>query len=461
MNMKISVTLFVCFYHSVFLHALRIPVKHELLESKCREQKEVVRKLYDSWTLAEEKCSILPDVPLKFAHRNGTHEFTQEETWNTWHHSFYQNDFRLQQAMHKLMNGNSEFAVVVLGGSITAGSGCAAKNNWVSELTKMLNSTYGSRVKVTNLAKGGSNSWHVLGSWNSHYYKEVFSAADLVISEYQYNEMFGLSKNTITHVNGKLLDLVMGLPKKPAFLFLDLPGPPLHRGLLGEPRLGNFHAVEQSRHYAVAKQFQVPLIWITDLERQMGHSLNWNSEQTYHPDCTAHTVFAKAVHDVLRQTMTRVCEKGVQGKDTQLPDMKNEVWKNCVKNPGLDAHASEGAKKFPVKSAGQWVFQEDVPGKPGWIAPSGSPTEIVFKDIKMQVGGLTFDYLQTYQDAGSIKCALEKEQKKVKSITLNGLWQECASLEMTSQFFDIPAGTYDLRCQSDGGKFKLTGLQSC
>merc|ERR1719161_577008 len=119
-----------------------------------------------------------------------------------------------------------------------------------------------------------------------------------------------------------------------------------------------------------------------------------------------------------------------------------------------------GKESFPVKSAGNWTFHEDVPGKPGWIAPKGSPKEIVFADIPIEVGGLTIQYLQTYENIGTLTCVLEQKKTEVKSMTLNGLWEERVSETETSQFLDIPKGTYDLRCKSDGSKFKLLGLSS-
>merc|ERR1719428_1102244 len=168
---------------------------------------------------------------------------------------------------------------------------------------------------------------------------------------------------------------------------------------------------------------------------------------------------------MLQATMTKVCNDGLQGKDVELPNVDKGTWKQCVEHSMLTAHASMGEKTFKeiVKSKGHWVFEEDVPGKPGWIAWEGSPKEIVFTNIPIKVGGLRIQYLQTYENAGDVTCLLEdpKSNTQVKSITLKGLWQECASLEMTSEYFDIPKGKYDLRCKSDGAKFKLLGLHTC
>merc|ERR1719198_554958 len=107
--------------------------------------------------------------------------------------------------------------------------------------------------------------------------------------------------------------------------------------------------------------------------------------------------------------MTRVCEHGVQGKDTTLPKLDDKNWAHCAGFGKLQAHASLGEKSFPVKSAGEWVFQEDVPGKPGWIASSGSQKEIVFTNLSLKYGGLTLEYLRTYENAGKVQCTLEQQ----------------------------------------------------
>jgi hypothetical protein len=336
----------------------------------------------------------------------------------------------------------------------------------VAALSKLLTDTYGDRVEVQNLAQPATTGSYVVNLASSSKLKPHLEEADLIIVEYQFNEMF--SRDNLAKQHDKLGYMLLNLPQKPALLFFDLSGAKkMHKHWEAWEQ---FPTVEKSLHYNVAKRFEIPIVWFSDVERQMNFSVNWLNPT--HPDCAAHDVFAKVMYDVMQDTMTRVCEQGVQGKDTVLPDLKDETWQHCAGFGKLQAHASLGEKSFPVKNrtllevaiSGDWKFQEDEAGKPGWIASKGSQKEIVFTKISVQYGGLTIEYLRTYENAGVATCTLETQKEPrtvVKRIVLNGLWDKCASLEATDQFFDIPAGTYDLRCRSNGQKFKLLGLQTC
>lgn len=417
---------------------------------------------------SEENCKILPDLQLMLTERGKTqktHNITKEETWKAWHHQYQQNEFRLQQAMQKLMAGKEEMTVVGIGGSISGMDCRSEKGNWVTQLREILTSTYGSKVKVLNMAMPGTTSSRAMQAYyagaNIHTadggvvrnYKQILDAADLIISEYHFNDLFHASA---ARANEKLVYTLLNLPKKPALVYLDLPGPKNLRSHYMGDVLPNF---AKSLHYDSAKRFEVPAIWFADLERQIDFDV-WHGGN--HPQCDTQTIMAKLVHDVLQDTMASVCKDGVKGKDTVLVQ-SNEIksWLKCAHNLAFQADASNGEKAFPVKSAGQWVFKEDRAGKPGWIASEGSPTEIVFTGLPIEMGRLTIEYLQTYENIGDLTCTLEKDNTQVKSITLNGLWKEQVSLTSNSQLADIPKGKYDLRCRSDGKKFKLTGIQTC
>jgi len=421
----------------------------------------------------EDKCQILPDSELIISDYGSskTHTVTKEETWKTWHHdTYHQSEFRLQQAMQRLMNESRTevFRVVGLGGSISA-LDCRSPEagNWVYQLREMLVSKFGSRVEVTNLAMPGTTSANAFQAYhgdaniftlvggdssNRAHYKKTLDAADLIVSEYHFNDLFHGSAES---ANEKLLFTLVNLPKKPAILYLDLPGPKNLRQHYFGSILPEF---DRSHHYKVAQKFSVPTIWFTDLERQVDFDI-WHGGN--HPHCFTETIMAKLVHDVLQDTMTSVCKDGVKGADAVFPKTDEiKSWFKCAHSTAFSADASKGEKTFPVKSAGQWAFQEDRPGKPGWIAPVGEPQEIVFTGLPIKVGGLTIEYLQTYENIGSLNCTLEKPGTQ-KSITLNGLWEERVSLKSVSQTLDIAPGKYDLRCRSDGKKFKLTGIQTC
>merc|ERR1719420_160963 len=94
-------------------------------------------------------------------------------------------------------------------------------------------------------------------------YKEILDNADLIVSEYHFNDLFHGSAET---ANEKLLYTLLDLPKKPAVLYLDLPGPknvrPHYMG-------GMLPTYDKSLHFKVAKRFSVPAIWFADLERQV------------------------------------------------------------------------------------------------------------------------------------------------------------------------------------------------
>merc|ERR1719487_776965 len=121
-------------------------------------------------------------------------------------------------------------------------------------------------------------------------------------------------------------------------------------------------------HYRVSKKFGVPIIWLPEIERANGVDL-WGGSG--HPHCEQQTIHVKLIHNMFQETMKRVCMDGVQGADGILPVTMDESMQKCITDPKVSAFAAMGKNAFPVKSVGNWEFKEDVPGKPGWIAPSG------------------------------------------------------------------------------------------
>jgi len=435
------------------LTGLRIAVRSDFNLQKCGEK--------SMFKVDVQKCMPMSDFELP----NSLPNVTQQHVWNAWHHTYHQNEFRLQRAMNDLMHGESPFTIAVLGGSITAGvrykgtvNGCEKESNWVSKLEQKMKLQFGSRVKIINLAQPGSNAGWVVSRWHASIHKEL-DPVDLIITEYNYNERFGSelrhSKTLQKYAsafeeNEQLLHMVLNLPKKPAFLYFDLNG---------RTREGHaFDTADTSMHWNVAKKFAIPLIWFSSINREV-EKVIWGNN--VHPGCEEHTVFARVVHGVFQRTMEDVCSYGVKGVDAPLPESTTNLERTCVTYPQFNAFSEMGKNAFPVQSAGDWVFKEDVPGKPGWIAPDSGPSQIVFTGLPIKRGALQVEYLRTYEHVGILECVLEKDNAQVKSFTLDGRWEECASLSTSSMVDNIPEGIYDLKCQTDGNKFKLTGLLTC
>lgn len=425
-------------------------------------------------------------------------------------HSYPINQFRLDRKMDKLQGGTDDFLVVTLGGSITGGIGCGNDANWPAMMQNMLAATFGSRVRTINEARPGSNAGYVLHRWSK--LRKILGRADLIIIEYNYNEAHGYERHgmsdtkrasTSTVENEQLLTLLLGLSNQPAVLYFDLPafsmGPKLP---LVQPE-SYFPQVGSSLHLRVAKTFGVPIIWYPDAVRASQNLyLDSSRSDRGHPPCfPSHHIMGELVFGWIYQATQQVCKHGVRGHELPLPaiSMSSMFDAQCAANALLLSDADKGEDDFKIRSTGNWKFEEDVPGKPGWIAPAGDPTELVFADIPIQSGGMLIEFLKTYENIGSTTCMLRKvngsasslieESTPVKSlesetrprhrrsrqpppppppprsldtpIVLLGRWDNCVSLSYSVNVAGVPPGTYDLACNSDGSKFKITSVTSC
>merc|ERR1712194_554968 len=120
--------------------------------------------------------------------------------------------------------------------------------------------------------------------------------------------------------------------------------------------------------------------------------------QLVHPGDTTHDLVARTVLGAILNKMDSVCSHGgPKGLDYPELSPRSEALQ-CLSKPKTYHHAMYGKEAFAPASNTTWNFEEDIPGKPGWIATGQADIEFA---IATQSGWLQFEFLGTYKDIGS------------------------------------------------------------
>lgn len=449
---------------------------------------------------------------------NSEMPLSAESISNASHHSYQENRYRLQKAVDKLWNEKKGLNIVIFGGSLTAGVNC--KTAWPTKLGQLFAALSNSDIRhgepeaslvetyidnmvevqristrfgninianIANHAAAGTTTQHVLDQLAS--FKDHMNHADIIINEYQFNENGGtiqqrrnggnrsqMMEGSYTP-NAIFISHVMSLPNKPAFLFLDIPS-------WFTPTESLKQTSRSSIHYEVAKHFYVPLIWYPDAVRHAGKLyLDYDDNKSglpdgkvtikgsQHPSCfPGHNLLASLVFGSILQEIQEVCKYGARGEDVDVSlSDKTKQMVACYAYPTTKATSEDGIDEFHAKVTSGWKFFEDRPGKPGWIADGLQRQEILFQDIVIERGYIGIEYLKTYTPMGKAECFLEDAygnqiamaDANITSLKMDGRWQYRVSLTNNAFLKNVPKGTYNFRCQSYDGKFKITGLNAC
>jgi len=421
-------------------------------------------------------CKKLPNVNSfwqrtidKFAEKGQDMPISAASIRGAFQRNYHENHHRLQLAAEKLLSG-AGINVFVIGGSLSAGQGPKALshkspgcgNRWSDQLQEQLRSQLGSEewgtINVVNAAHSGTRADWFLNHISM--YEEALNKTDIFINEYHFNDGGGRAdtslasdsyKQSVYTMNEKIYKLVSSLPKKPAFLFFDLPD-------WSDDSLTM--TAQESLHYTVAKKHEIPLLWHVDAVKASGHAqMDHQAKLHAHPECfPCHEILASEMSGVIHQEMKDVCAWGVRGKD--IVEIGKSI--SCEFHPSFSVSANTGLNTFkPVDNVG-WEFGEDVKGKPGWIAKKGPPGEISFS-VPMAKGEIKVEYLRSYENIGTTICQLENSSgNKLGTLELPGLWDLQSSLSVYAEMsLQVEPGDHMLRCKSDGKKSKIMSIMAC
>merc|ERR1719161_2820936 len=131
----------------------------------------------------------------------------------------------------------------------------------------------------------------------------------------------------------------------------------------------------------------------------------------------------------------------------------------CMRENSFVAYAKD---KPAWTESKKWQLKEDVKGKMGWIADAtGKQEEITFKNVALgKKGRVNIEFLQSYQDLGKATCKLVNKKGTAGELQLDGIWpirsSQLSYAKLNTK--NAPPGLYDLKCTSDGKKFKITSV---
>ena len=285
---------------------------------------------------------------------------------------------------------------------------------------------------------------------------------DLFLVDYTVND--GLADPMIPPATEFLVKFLLTLPQAPALVYLET----FPRVFLGRRRLYFCKfAVNTFPHWQALRRAAVPVISYYDAVCKAPEGLPFWEPQP-HPYCESHEHVARVVVGYLLQWMHRFCAAPAPPADDHPRAPLAQVFPEfeCGRRPVFQHSACEGPDRLRVLPDPFWRFEEDVPGKPGWIAQRGHTATISFPLHHSAGPGLLLgvSYLKTYEDIGRVTCWFAWRGGHSPPVVLDGLSTSGDRVSMPSETLLGPhtePGAFNLTCVSDKRKFKITAIRGC
>jgi len=372
---------------------------------------------------------------------------------------------RLQTVAARLIR-REPVEIVVFGGSVTAG--CMSNTSWPERVQELF-SDLGYPVTVKNEARGGTTSKFAVAHMST--FGPAVGQADLAIVDYTVNDRTKYwDSQHGAYVGGaheveaafkELMSVLITLPHKPAVLALETlmmqdPWPKCRRGKAD---------VRALPHWPVEEELLIPVVDYATAVCPSG-GLNWfngpKQKFSIHPGAFTHDVIARIVTVSLLQRAAGVCAAPISQVD-HPKEVRPDSTTECLLNPVTFYSVNpvrQGVDPFaPVAHDRAWIFEEDVPGKPGWIARASEPAGEISFTVGTKVGWLQVEFLATYEHIGSVSLWLESSTSE--TCLLDGLWTDKSSQSRFALMKVGSAGNHTLHFRSQGEKFKLLGIITC
>lgn len=303
----------------------------------------------------------------------------------------------------------------------------------------------------------------------------TFANVDLHLVGYTFSDVPPiLGLKTITQVENIRRDVIrffLSQPLKPAVVYLETFVSFEYNALCKSCALGFncLHAPEEFPHWKVLQEWQVPTITYSDMvcphyDTLASAGWSYTGVNLIHPRKHVHEAIANTVAASLVQWAEEWCASPTPRHEhpaEALVAPSSAAYK-CSMNAILNFNAVVGVRAFPAWKPGSWVFEEGVPGKPGWIA-TGVVSDIVF-DLPLietdQTSEVRLTFLQTYENIGTAICWFNDDFDGKEA--LSGRIEARVSVPIDHVFTKrLSHGNNKLTCRSDERKFKITGLRVC
>jgi len=371
--------------------------------------------------------------------------------------------------LEHLGNPENQFTIAVHGNSIAMGHGLdSSVDAWPAQLQDALGWLGFGNIKVINFGEPSSTSEKILSKASAYQQMSEFASVDLHLVDYTFSDVppiLGLQSITqVENITREVIQFFLSQPLKPAVVYLETFVSFEYNALCQNCAWGFncLHAPEEFPHWKVLQELQVPTITYSDLvcpHYGTEASAGWSGVDSIHPRKYVHQAIANTVAASLIQWAEEWCASPHEHPAEALVAPSSAAYK-CSMNAILDFNAVDGV--FPALNPGSWVFEEDVPGKPGWIA-TGVVSDIVF-DLPLIETDDTFavrlTFLQTYENIGTATCWLNDGFDGLEA--LSGRIEAHVSVPIDHVFTGkLSHGSNKLTCRSDGRKFKITGLRVC
>mmetsp|Transcript_79841 Transcript_79841/g.226380 ORF Transcript_79841/g.226380 Transcript_79841/m.226380 type:complete len:475 (+) Transcript_79841:69-1493(+) len=379
-------------------------------------------------------------------------------------------DKRFQLAVDRLIRGDP-LVISVLGGSMTHGHGTRAP--W-PKVFENLSQSLGYNVTVHNLAQPATTS-----KWATRNIQDLrqrgLGNSHLVIVDYAINDNEKAAgerrSKDVRKSFTDLMSLLIDLENRPAVIAVET-----FNNLYNQlPECSNFSTRAYYNHWDVLEQMSIPTVCFMSAicssntasprEWWFGGLSKPDAFQQVHPGDATHDLVARTVLGAFLNKMESVCAHGgPKGLDYPKLAPRSEALQ-CLSKPTAYHHAMYGKEAFAPASNTTWKFEEDVPGKPGWIATGLADIEFA---ITTHSGWLQFEFLGTYKDIGSATVWVDtSEPGKWDTVSMpkplcqiDGLWDDHTSQSRFS-LMRVAPGDHVVHLRSKGPKFKLLGLVAC
>lgn len=421
---------------------------------------------------------------------------------------------RFEEAALKLLRSTdpaaAPFRIVVMGGSMTHGH--QTLHAWPDLLFKYLQRA-GFNVALRNAARSATMS--DIHRELSSIHPDIY-AADLILVDYDVNDIYfqqDMLRPQIQlpnhHDHERLLRLLIDLPQRPAVVDVetfhqlwDNFGPnhtkaALHFWEDSRTTSACLERLTQFVHYE-ATYLLVPLISLSEAVCHTGRTwwipqgkLDDATENgPAHPGAITHDLVARTVIGALLLEADDVCEhRGPRGDDYPAPSdvvpESEEAALQCLQHPWTFKVGGAGVlaknvqwhpdvavrdRVIPLAKAASstnpqksWHYGVDVKGKPGgWLATVGAPSGVIEFPVRTYAGWIQIEFLKTYENIGSIKCWTEYHDLSSNACDIDGQW--ASHVSMPGFYYmktKLGPGVHQLRCKSDGRKFKITSIIAC
>lgn len=377
-------------------------------------------------------------------------------------------------------------SVVVIGGSMTAGSGCSQKAMtghrcaWPARLEVWLRKAFPrSNLTFESHARGGCSLAFFIGEV-SHYVK---ASTDMVVIDTLRNDWTfpwkqkGIGPSIALEA---FIRLVHGIAPQ-AVIFNLFTGPSAARREL-VPQLSK-----------VSMFYNQPWLDFLTFNARRGDEFDNYKKWSAHPPWTTHQVIADVLANAWGVLWMYACSASTVNHTAEVypaagfaeqtfwPKSLVDEYEPCVQT--LSRYAAHDNKTLtPTKISGDWALYEDRPGKPGWIASEQGAT-IRFRVGVGAVPRLMVTYLKSYESMGeatfTFRCSRVARGRLATenfSVGIDGHWGSRSSQAWTDMFwlrqtgcggnqtldFDVAVGGSRGRSHSSARhKFKLLSISSC